>query len=106
MIGAALRLRRIVLDGGDIEAKAEVASLAVETRGDASREGQAAALTMPDRGGDPRCTGNCRNTLPVTKGSIGEFFGRTRDGSVELVDASQIGSVTLALGDEADFTLG
>jgi hypothetical protein len=103
-VHAPAALRRIELDNGSIEAKASIGTIVVEAHGAVGWSGDARSLQLLDGGAKASCKRECRPVLKVD-GEIGALFARTRGGSIVLDDPARIAQATLALGEEAEFTL-
>jgi hypothetical protein len=99
-------LRRLVVQGGTVNAHAAPVALEVETSGDVEWHGDAGSLLVVDRTHQERTCRECATTVKIAKGHIAELTVRTRSGTVELDRAEQLGRVHLELGADADYRLG
>jgi hypothetical protein len=104
-IHAPAALRRIETDSGRVQAMASVGAIVVEAHGAIEWSGDARSLQLLDGGPKASCKRECRPVLKVDGGEIGTLFARTRGGSIVLDDPARIAQATLALGEEAEFTL-
>jgi hypothetical protein len=103
-IRAPVTLRRIVLEGGGIQAGQGVGELDVETTGTLSWRGDARVLRIVNHLQQPRCDDWC-NSVEINQGNIGTLFVRLHGGRVALNKAGAIDRVVLALGADAQYEL-
>jgi hypothetical protein len=105
-IVAPTRVRELVLDGGEIEARARVPQLGVRSHGNVSWKGDAGSLHLVEFAPDAEeCEVYGAIEFTIGEGDVASLYVRTRDGRVALDGDAKLGPTTLALGPLGQITL-